>query len=182
MTPDSGNRFGAPYPPQHPPPYPPPYAYGPPPVQAPKPSWRGRLVVLSIGLALLFIACVCPSLVFVSNDPEPNVWPGIQTLAMGWMGLAVEQVAWFANPVMVLSVIFLLARRWLTSAVIALVALIIASDTWLLFSKDIPADEGGVNKMKLVHIGIGCFFWLASIVAIMIGAVVLRLRGRADVR
>lgn len=171
MNPYPGNPPG--------PPYPPPYPYGPAPVQSPRPSWRGHLAVLFTFLALYLIACACPALTFRRNAGDIEVWPGFQVLAVGWLGLLYEQFAWYANPVMVLSFIFLLFRRWPTTAVIALVALAIAANTLRLFSQEFPADEAGVNKIRLEHLGIGFYFWVASLLAVIVGALILRQRSRA---
>jgi hypothetical protein len=157
--------------------YPPPY--GPAPAQAPKPSWRGRLVVLFTCLAFFLTACACPALVFKNTNGSTEAMYGFSVLVVGWLGILVGQVAWYANFVIGLSLIFLLFRRWLTAALLALVAVAIAADTLLLFSKEIPADEGGVNKMYLVHIGPGFYFWVASMLVVVVGAIILRLRGRA---
>jgi len=78
------------------------------------------------------------------------------------------------NPVLVLSLVFFLFRRWLTAIVIALVALAIAANTFLLFSRDLPADEGNVIKLRLERLGPGFYFWIASIVAVIIGSIILR--------
>src|SRR6185295_895936 len=110
MTPPPANPSGGFYPPP----------YGPFPAPASKPSWRGRLAVLSTGLSFFLIACACPALVFTSTSGSTEAWPGFRALAVGWLGILVGQVAWCANPVMGLSPIFLLFRRWLTAAILAL--------------------------------------------------------------
>jgi hypothetical protein len=92
-----------------------------------------------------------------------QAWPGFQVLVIGWLGPLFKQIAWYANPVMVLSLVFLLFRRWLTAMVIALVALAIAANTLLLFSRDLPADEGNVIKLRLEHLAPGFISaWPAS--------------------
>lgn len=100
--------------------YPSPYGYAPAP--APRPTWRGRLAVLLTSLTLLVIACSLPALIFKRSGGDLEVWSGAKTLLLGWMGILVKQMAWYANPVMCLSLIFLLFRRWLTAAIIALMA------------------------------------------------------------
>jgi len=173
MTPPSVNPSGAPYPP--------PYWSGPTPAQAPKPSWRGRLAVLFTCLAFFVIACASPALVFLKTGGGTEQWPGFQVLVVGWLGILVEQFAWCANLVMALSLIFLLFRRWLAAAILALVALAIAADTLLLFSHEVPADEGNVNKLQLVHLGPGFYFWVASMVVVVVGAIILRRRSKAGI-
>lgn len=162
-------------------PYTTPYAHGPATVQPPKQDWRDRLVVLFICLALFLIACASPALTFRRSSGDMEEWPGFQALVVGWLGLLFKQIAWYANPVMVLSLVFLLFRRWLTAMIIALVALAIAANTLLLFSRDLPADEGNVIKLRLERLSPGFYFWLASIVTIIVGAIILRRRDTAAV-
>ena len=162
-------------------PYTSPYAYDPATAQTTKQGWRDRLVVLFICLALFLIACVCPALTFRRSSGDVESWPGFQTLMMGWLGLLFKQIAWYANPVIVLSLVFLLFRRWLAAMIIALVAFAMAANTLLLFSRDLPADEGNVIKLRLDHLSPGFYFWIASIVTVIIGAIILRRRETAAV-
>ena len=164
--------------------YPPggPYSYAPGTAteQGTRPAWPGRLIVLFITMALFTIACWFPALNFRRSDSDIQIWRGIHVLEMGWLGLLFKQIAWCANPVLVLSLIFFLFRRWLTAVVIALVALAIAANTFALFSRDLPADEGNVIKLRLETLGAGFYFWMASIVAVIIGSIILRRRQLAN--
>ena len=65
-------------------------------------------------------------------------------------------------------------RGW--NVVFALVALLIASQTYTLFGDPLPADEGGVNKMALTHILPGFYFWISSIVISVVGGILCRSR------
>lgn len=159
--------------------YPSPYAAGSAPTPAPRPNWRGRLAILFTGLAFFLIACACPALLFRHTGGTIDVWEGGKALGLGWMGLLVGQFAWCANPVMVLSLIFLLFRRWLAATILALVALAIAANTLLLFSQEIPADEANTYKLRLEHLGIGFYFWVASMIIVVVGAFILRQHSRA---
>jgi hypothetical protein len=149
-------------------------------MQPPNPGWRDRLVVLFISMGLFLIACASPALAFKRTSSDMEVWPGFQVLMMGWLGLLFKQIAWYANPVMVLSLIFLLCRRWLAATVIALAALALAANTLVLFSTELPADEANVNKLRLEYLGPGFYSWVASIVAIIIGAIILRRRNSTN--
>jgi hypothetical protein len=157
-------------------PNPPPYEHGSTTAQMPKAGWRDRLVVLFISMALFLLACACPALTFRRSSGDMESWPGFQALMMGWLGLLFKQIAWYANPVIVLSLVFLLLRRWLTAMIIALVAFAIAANTLLLFWRDLPADEGNVIKLRLEHLSPGFYFWVASIVTVIVGAIILRRR------
>ena len=164
MNSSPGDPPGAPYP----------YAPGAAAKQAARTGWAGRLITLFISMALFTIACACPALNFRRSDGDMQIWLGLHVLEMGWLGLMFKQIAWCANPVLVLSLVFFLFRRWLTAIVIALVALAIAANTFLLFSRDLPADEGNVIKLRLERLGPGFYFWIASIVAVIICSIILR--------
>jgi|GEM_PF-2046041 len=146
-----------------------------------KPGWHGRLLVLFISGALFAFACACPALTFKRNGRELDAWTGLSLLKAGWIVILSGQIAWYANVVTVLSLIFLLCRRWLTAMVIAQVALGIAANALLLFWRDIPADASGNNTMWLAHLGPGFYFWVASMVTVVGGASILRRCDKAAV-
>jgi len=158
---------------------PPQLSYSEVPPKTPKPGWLGRLAVFFGSIFLFLLACMFPALIFQRNGGDLEEWPGIWVILSGWMGLFFGQVAWYANLVMVLSLIFVLFHRWLTASVIAGVALALAADSLLLFSKEIPADEGGVNKLRLAQLGPGFYFWVAGMMVVVVGALILRRHYRA---
>jgi len=145
-------------------------------ISKPKPSWRGPILLIATSFFFYVLACACPALIFRRSSNEIEVWSGFRILTIGWLGLLVGQIAWYANPVIGLSLLLVLLRRWIGALVIALISLAIAANTLLLFYKELPADEGNVVKLRLERLGFGFFFWLASILAIAVGAIILRRR------
>lgn len=141
-----------------------------------KPSWRGPVLLIATFFVFYVLACACPALIFRRSSSEIEIWSGFRVLTIGWLGLLVGQIAWYANPVIALSLLFVLLRRWVLTLVVSGVSLLIAANTLLLFFKELPADEGNVVKLRLEHVGFGFFFWLASILAIAVGSVILRRR------
>ena len=157
----------------------------PPAIQLPKrpptPVWiyLGQAAVLFVSLACYFLACVLPALHFVNSGNGPDPMNGFNILMIGWMGVFVGQFAWFANPFILLSGIVFLFRQWLASILVILVGLAISLNTFTLFGQEIPADEANVNKLSLVSLGPGYYLWIASMVVILGGAIVLWIASRA---
>jgi hypothetical protein len=144
------------------------------PFPKPKQPWRRPLILIASSLVFYVLACAYPALIFRRSSSEIEVWSGFRVLTIGWLGLLVGQIAWYANPVIVLSLLFVLLRRWGLTLVVSGASLLIAANTFLLFHKELPADEGSVVKLRLERLGFGFFFWLASIFAIVVGAILLR--------
>ena len=69
--------------------------------------WPRVIAVLS-SLMLFGLACISPAIVQRGGD----VLYGWQILQLGWLGPIVFQVAWWANPLLFLSMISLYKRRW----------------------------------------------------------------------
>jgi hypothetical protein len=170
MQPPDNYQYNQPQ--QFPPPTPNPAS----PFDRQKPGWRGRLILLGIWAFLYLLACALPALEF-SNENLPNEnWPGIQVLAIGWLGGFLYQFAWYANLPLLLALILLLLRRWVGVLVSGVLALLLAMNTFLLYSQRVPANEGGTSYLHLVQVKIGFYFWVLSILALCVGALILRRR------
>lgn len=140
----------------------------------------GRSADVGVALAclvLFLIACAAPSLEFLeTNSSTRNVMQGFQILLMGWMGVFVGQLAWFANALFALGLLLLSLRRRTAALVCGTVAVLIACDTFVLFSQQLPANEGDVGKLILQHLRAGFYLWAAALVLLPLGALILRLR------
>ncbi|MBV8100005.1 MAG: hypothetical protein JOZ31_12685 [Verrucomicrobia bacterium] len=94
------------------------------------------------------------------------------------LGILVGSVAWLANFVLGLTLIFLLVGlRWAT-LISSAVTVLLSLDFFPVFSANIPADECGVGRAVLRPVGVGVWFWFGSIAAAFIGASVLFLAPR----
>jgi hypothetical protein len=153
---------------------------GPPPMPVPVqplPSlWPQRLIVLVISAVPFVVACATPCLYVTSTNYGSQHWLGLYILVSGWTAFFVGQFAWFANCLLLLACVLFLYRRWLTTIIILLLALLIAMQTFMVLGQDLPADEGGVNRMHVTAIGTGFYFWLASFIVPIGGALWLRHR------
>lgn len=128
-------------------------------------------------LALFLVACVAPCLEFLNtNTSSMDVMQGFQILLMGWMGVFVGQLAWFANLLFALGLLLLSLRRRTGAVICGTMAVVVASDTFVLFSQQLPANEGDVGKLILQHLRAGFYVWAAALVLLPLGALVLRQR------
>lgn len=139
---------------------------------------RGAEIGVALGCLVLFgVACAAPALEFLdTNASSLNVMQGFQILLMGWMGVFVGQLAWFANPLFALGLLLLSLRRRTAALVSGAVAVLVACDTFVLFSQQLPANEGDVGKLILQHLKAGFYLWAAALVLLPLGALILRQR------
>jgi hypothetical protein len=143
----------------------------------PLPSfWPQRLIVLSISAALFIVACATPGLYITSTNAPPGPWLGIHILVIGWTAFFVGQFAWLANCLLLAAAVLFMFRRWMLTIALSLLALPIAAQTFMLIGQDLPADEAGVNRMQVTAVGIAFYFWIASLVVPILGALWLRQR------
>jgi hypothetical protein len=132
-----------------------------------------RFIVLAISVVLFGLACASPTLIFLRNGTSDETWAGYMVLFLGWMGPFIGQFAWYANPLLFVGTITFLFRKWIATLVFIALTLLMAANTFLLFFQEVPADEAGVNMLVLQNLHIGFYLWIASILTIGIGAVVL---------
>lgn len=133
-----------------------------------------RLAFVGTSLVLYVAACVLPALVFVSPNGQQNT-DGFSALVIGWAAPLFGQFAWYANLLFILSIIGLL-RGWRITILLVALSLLLAADTFMLYSQRVPADESGNNYMTFQYPTIGFYLWIASMVVIGVGAVALLLR------
>jgi hypothetical protein len=145
-----------------------------------------RSIVTGLIILGYIVACCCPALSFDKYYPGDNApqsgesWFGWTALLLGWLGILVGSVAWLANFVLGLTLIFLICGlRWAT-LVSSAVTVLLSLDFFPLFWANIPADEGGVGRAVLRPPDIGVWLWFASIAAGFAGAWLLFLAPRTE--
>jgi hypothetical protein len=147
-------------------------------------SFRLRLAVLFPSLLLFLIACATPAIELLKNGVEPHSWYGVEALGLGVLGVFIGQFGWFANPLLLLSYVLVLFRRFIAASIFALVAVAVATHSFSLFHQHIPADEGDVNHLDAKAFGIGFYFWAASLLAAvlvpLLASFVLKRRAVSD--
>ncbi|MBU8897773.1 hypothetical protein KRR26_19335 [Corallococcus sp. M34] len=88
-------------------------------------------------------------------------------LLCGWLGAVEMQWGWFANPLLLLTLILLLMGRYRGAFWVGVVAVLVGLSTLSWYQHSIPADEGGSpdRQLELLYPTLGFFFWLGSLVA-----------------
>ena len=123
-----------------------------PPTKTPTPM----NAVLIASVAFFAIACCLPALDFRKSDGSHDVMFGLRALAVGWSGLFAGVMAWYANPVWLLGVNLAYVRKPIPAVLLGLIAMGIATATFSVVGRELPADEGNVVKMTVVELLPGC--------------------------
>jgi len=110
-------------------------------------------VLVYLGL-LCFVVSLFQTVLFTSGDDIQGYWVFI----LGWMGIVIFQLSWFANPLNLLALLLLLKRPRL-SFLLSILAFVLASQT-LSFS-EIPIGLHA-NKIYIKELGLGFYFWYLS--------------------
>lgn len=126
-------------------------------------------------LVLFLAACYLPALEFRRNEAGREIWSGGQCLAIGWLGLLAVQFAWLANAWLLLAAVFLLQRRRRDCIISVVLALVFSMHVWVLFNGSVPGDEANVSKLFLTRLREGTYLWQASMVVMLVGAIVAKL-------
>jgi hypothetical protein len=131
-----------------------------------------RIVLTALSLILYLTACIAPALVFHHKDNPSTVqlMSGLDCLVTGWLGVLIGQFAWFANPMLWLSMVAFFLRRLFIALFLVALSLFMATNTFLLYTQEVPADEGGVNILIFQSPHLGFFLWVGSMLLISLGA------------
>jgi hypothetical protein len=147
-----------------------------------------RLIVAAVIVLLYGAACCFPALVFSryypgnSSPPTADTWSGAMALGLGWMSLFFGSLAWLANILVLLDLLFLvIGWRWATMISSGL-TLLLSLDIFRLFFIEFPGDEGGVSRSSLQTLAPGVWLWLASIGAAFVAGAVLVLSEKSIYR
>lgn len=125
--------------------------------------------------ALFLVACALPCLEFLEKNGKVDVMLGLRALAVGWSGIFAGITAWYANPVWLLGVVMSFWGRPLPGIFAGALAAVIGWSTRTVVGRELPADEGNVNKMVLTRVHRGFYVWLASFVVLTIASLAQRV-------
>ena len=90
---------------------------------------------------------------------------GYWVLVSGWLGVVTFQFSWFANPLILLSVLWMY-RYPIRATLIAASAVLLATQAFWFSS--IP---GKYENMSIINMGVGFWLWYASLILICMGVV-----------
>jgi len=116
--------------------------------------WRliARLLVIA-GLVCYSLSLYLVGL-YTSGDDLYGIW----ILLIGWMGIVVFQLSWFANPLNLLALL-IMSSKPRVSLLLTILAFLLASQTFLF--TEIPT---GFNQERIYikELGIGFYLWYVA--------------------
>jgi hypothetical protein len=122
------------------------------------------------------VACATPALHLAGKENttlgEPTSMIGLAALFSGFFALFEGQFAWLANPLGLVALILLFRRRYDSSLLLSLAALLVAQQTWFLVGTVIWGDEAGVKKDLVTSLGLGFYLWLVAFLLLVVASLV----------
>jgi hypothetical protein len=125
-----------------------------------------RFNPLFIPIVFFVFACCLPALEFKGSDAAF----GLRILVIGWSGLFAGVLAWYANPLWVLGLLFGALRKRIPAVLCGLLSLPIAMTVFSDLGRELPGDEGNVTKTAIVRLLPGGYVWLLSLVSLPLAA------------
>jgi hypothetical protein len=132
----------------------------------PRSERRTRLGIVALALTAYVAACAMPALRFELLEragESPQIMSGLEAALLGWQAIFVGNFGWIANPLLFLSLLLILMRRWRIAAACATLGLLFALHSLMLVGERIVADGAGVTHMVLSRMYGGFYLWLTSI-------------------
>lgn len=120
--------------------------------------FRGLTILLLLIAAVLFLLSMADTALITSQQAIKGYW----VLLTGWMGFVIFQFAWFANPLILLSL--MLFRRKTGWALVASTLALICSSQAFLFA-DIPVDTSG-KSIEVLSRGNGFYYWVGMVACV----------------
>ena len=121
-------------------------------------SERIRKALATAFLLMWFASLALPTLRTNNADWDPGWW----LLVSGWMGLFVGYFYWLANPLLILSALFLLKGTGRKRFVIAGVPLLLLA-AMMAMTTSLTDNEGGIAHAIEARYS-GYWLWMAAIV------------------
>lgn len=128
--------------------------------------------LLYLSPALFVVSCALPCLEFLEKNGKVDIMLGLRALAVGWSGIFAGITAWYANPVWFVGVTMAFWGRPMVSIFAGAMAAGLGWSTQKVVGRELPADEGNVNKMVLTRVHEGFYVWLASFIVLTVVSLV----------
>lgn len=120
--------------------------------------FRGLSILLLLIAAVLFLLSMADTVFVTTQKTIEGYW----VLLTGWMGFVIFQFAWFANPLILLSL--MLFRRRTGWALFASTLALVCLSQAFMFS-DIPIDTSG-ESIEIVSRGAGFYYWVGMVACV----------------
>ncbi|AFE05415.1 hypothetical protein COCOR_03756 [Corallococcus coralloides DSM 2259] len=129
---------------------------------------KTRLTACGVSALLFVLACATPAMTVYNTNQraEEHMW-GMPLLLVGWVGVFTFQFGWYANPLLALAFVLLLAGADRKALCVGGAACVLALSSLTWYVNPVPADESGGNRyLELLSPSIGFIFWLGSMAVI----------------
>src|SRR5918993_5212214 len=83
--------------------------------------------------------------------PNDNAF-GLRILVVGWSGIFAGVLAWYANPVWMLGLLFGTLRKRMPAILCGVLSLPIAVTVFSDLGRELPGDEANVTKTAIVRL------------------------------
>ena len=140
---------------------------------------QARLIVVGLSVLVHLGSWIAPALQFDMTSGGPWIPRGWEVAFLGVQALLVGNFGWLANVFYAPSLIAALLAWWRTAATFAAAAVLVGFHSLALIGKEVPADEGNVNQMVLVHLRAGFYLWMSSMVVMVLASLWHRRRETA---
>lgn len=128
-------------------------------------------ILILLSLVTYVAACCLPALQWQNDNKSLEIMLGLRALAVGWSGIFAGVVAWYANPLWLLALGLAFFRKPWPALIAGILALVIALTVFSVVGKELPNDEGGVTKTRIIAVLPGAYVWFASIGLSILAAV-----------
>jgi len=153
----------------------------------PRPS---RFLVAAAVIVFYIFACASETYYFapvqeldpflrLASTPVPPV-RGFEILKIGWLGLWAFAIAWYANPLFLVSLVLFLIQRYRPASYLAVPALVIGATSLLV--REWPPGGAGAPVYPILAWGPGIFLWLSSLALLAVSSVGFHLSSATQVR
>lgn len=117
--------------------------------------FRALAILLLLVATILFCIAMVDTVYTTSEQSIQGYW----ILLTGWLGFLFFQLAWYANPLTMLSLLLIRKKPWL-ALISSTLALLCMSQAFLFY--EIPSDAKG-NTIEILSRGVGFYCWIGMV-------------------
>lgn len=124
----------------------------------------GRMGTFALGFsAVMYLLCLFLPAVEIGKY---GWYAGIDLASVGWFGLADGHFSWLANPLAVIALLLAVKHKRRYALYLAVLALLLAC-SFMIYDTMVWSESGA--RSAILHYGTGYYFWIASLVGLVIG-------------
>lgn len=130
--------------------------------------WEILAKLLIIAGLICFSLSLYSVALFTSGDDLYGIW----VLLIGWMGIFLFQLSWFANPLNLLALLILSSKPKL-SLLLTMIAFLLATQSF--FFSEIPTSLNQ-EKIFMKEFGIGFYLWYVANVLFVVAILITNIQ------